>query len=83
MTVQYTDNRVAVGVFSAKAAATASLYVRRERFVDTWILKNGNWVCVATTHADSALSSAANGTADRARHARHARRVGTCRVICV
>jgi len=23
-------------------------YVRRERFVDTWIYKGGNWVCVAT-----------------------------------
>jgi hypothetical protein len=22
--------------------------VHRERFVDTWIMKNGNWVCVAT-----------------------------------
>ena len=24
------------------------IYVRRERVVDTWIFKNGKWVCVAT-----------------------------------
>jgi hypothetical protein len=23
-------------------------YVRRERFVDTWIYKDGRWTCVAT-----------------------------------
>jgi hypothetical protein len=23
-------------------------YSRRERFVDTWLLKRGNWVCVGT-----------------------------------
>src|SRR6266436_454104 len=39
---------VAVGVFSAKGSRNGKPYVRRERFVDTWILKNGNWVCVAT-----------------------------------
>jgi ketosteroid isomerase-like protein len=39
---------VAVGVFAAKGSHGGKPYVRRERFVDTWILKNGNWVCVAT-----------------------------------
>ena len=39
---------VAVGVFAAKGNHGGKPYVRRERFVDTWILKNGNWVCVAT-----------------------------------
>jgi ketosteroid isomerase-like protein len=39
---------VAVGVFAAKGSRNGKPYVRRERFVDTWILKNGNWVCVAT-----------------------------------
>lgn len=39
---------IAVGVFAAKGTHGGKPYVRRERFVDTWILKNGNWVCVAT-----------------------------------
>ncbi|MFY9559389.1 MAG: nuclear transport factor 2 family protein [Terriglobales bacterium] len=39
---------IAVGVFAAKGSRGGKPYVRRERFVDTWILKNGNWVCVAT-----------------------------------
>jgi len=39
---------IAVGVFAAKAMRGGKPYVRRERFVDTWIQKNGNWVCVAT-----------------------------------
>lgn len=39
---------IAVGVFAAKGTKGGKPYVHRERFVDTWILKNGNWVCVAT-----------------------------------
>ena len=39
---------IAVGVFAAKGSHGGKPYVRRERFVDTWILRNGNWVCVAT-----------------------------------
>ncbi len=39
---------VATGVFRAKGVEGGKPYVRRERFVDTWILKGGRWVCVAT-----------------------------------
>ena len=39
---------IAVGVFAAKGSRNGKPYIRRERIVDTWILKNGNWVCVAT-----------------------------------
>ena len=39
---------VATGVFRAKGVEGGKSYMRRERFVDTWIYKNGNWVCVAT-----------------------------------
>lgn len=39
---------IAVGVLAAKGTKGGKPYVRRERFVDTWILKDGNWVCVAT-----------------------------------
>jgi len=39
---------IAVGTFAAKGTRNGKPYIRRERFVDTWILKNGNWLCVAT-----------------------------------
>jgi ketosteroid isomerase-like protein len=39
---------VATGVFRAKGVENGKPYVRRERFVDTWVYKGGKWVCVAT-----------------------------------
>ncbi|HZQ68025.1 MAG TPA: nuclear transport factor 2 family protein [Terriglobales bacterium] len=39
---------VAVGVMRVKGVENGKPYVRRERFIDTWILKEGRWVCVAT-----------------------------------
>jgi ketosteroid isomerase-like protein len=39
---------IATGVFRAKGVEAGKPYVRRERFVDTWIYKGGNWACVAT-----------------------------------
>jgi ketosteroid isomerase-like protein len=39
---------IATGVFRAKGVEARKPYVRRERFVDTWVYKGGNWVCVAT-----------------------------------
>ena len=39
---------IATGVFDAKGGEAGKRYVRRERFVDTWVYKNGKWVCVAT-----------------------------------
>jgi ketosteroid isomerase-like protein len=39
---------IAVGVFAAKGSHKGKPYVRRERFVDTWLYKNGNWVCIAS-----------------------------------
>jgi ketosteroid isomerase-like protein len=35
---------IAVGVLAVKGKAGT----RRERFIDTWINKNGTWVCIAT-----------------------------------
>jgi hypothetical protein len=45
---------IAVGVIGVKSKSGT----HRERFIDTWIEKNGNWVCIATdatpiTHAGS------------------------------
>jgi ketosteroid isomerase-like protein len=42
------DTAIATGVFKATGTESGKKYVRRERFVDTWVLKNGNWVCVAS-----------------------------------
>lgn len=42
------NTAIAVGVIGVKGTHNGHSFVRRERFVDTWINKNGNWVCVAT-----------------------------------
>lgn len=42
---------VVVGIFRIKGTDKGKAYVRRERFVDTWIKTNGSWQCVATTSA--------------------------------
>jgi ketosteroid isomerase-like protein len=39
---------VATGMFRAKGVEGGKSYVRRERFVDTWMFKGGKWVCVAS-----------------------------------
>ena len=43
------DVAVVVGIFRIKGVAKGKAYVHRERFVDTWIKRNGAWQCVATT----------------------------------
>lgn len=47
----YHDAAVVVGIFRIKGTEKGKAYVRRERFVDTWIRTNGTWQCVATTSA--------------------------------
>ena len=47
----YGNAAVVVGVFRVKGMEKGKPYVRRERFVDTWIKTNGTWQCVATTSA--------------------------------
>ena len=42
------DVAIATGVMRAQGKERGKDYIRPERFVDTWIRKNGNWVCVAT-----------------------------------
>jgi len=39
---------IATGVMRVKGTENGKAYTRRERFVDTWVLKGGNWVCVGT-----------------------------------
>jgi ketosteroid isomerase-like protein len=47
----YGDAAVVVGIFRIKGTEKGKTYVRRERFVDTWVKLNGTWQCVATTSA--------------------------------
>jgi ketosteroid isomerase-like protein len=44
----YGTTAIATGVFRAKGLDKGKPYTRRERFIDTWILKGGQWVCVGT-----------------------------------
>lgn len=43
------DVAIATGVFKEKGVENGKPYSRRNRFVDTWVNKNGNWVCVAAS----------------------------------
>ena len=40
---------IATGIFREKGIENGKAYVRRNRFVDTWVNKNGAWVCVAAS----------------------------------
>ena len=39
---------IATGMMRVKGVEGGKAYTRHERFVDTWILKHGTWVCVGT-----------------------------------
>jgi len=45
----YGNAAVVVGIFRVKGTEKGKAYVRRERFVDTWIKMGGVWKCVATS----------------------------------
>ena len=42
------NTAIATGVFRAKGVEGGKAYSRRERFIDTWVLKDGQWRCVGT-----------------------------------
>ena len=42
------NTAIATGIFRAKGMEGKKPYVRRERFIDTWIYKGGHWVCIGT-----------------------------------
>lgn len=44
----YGNVAIATGVMRVKGVEGGKAYTRRERFVDTWLLRGGNWVCVGT-----------------------------------
>ncbi len=39
---------IATGVMRVKGVEGGKPYTRHERFVDTWLLKHGTWVCIGT-----------------------------------
>jgi ketosteroid isomerase-like protein len=42
------NTAIAIGVIGVKAKSNGKSIIRRERFIDTWMNKNGNWICIAT-----------------------------------
>jgi len=50
MSIQvYGNSAVVVGIFRVKGMEKGKPYVRRERFIDTWIKQNQGWQCVASS----------------------------------
>ena len=50
MSVQvYGNSAVVVGIFRVKGVEKGKPYVHRERFIDTWIRREGGWQCVASS----------------------------------
>jgi ketosteroid isomerase-like protein len=49
MTVHsYGNMAVVSGLYLKKGTRNGKAYVLRERFTDTWVMRHGNWVCVAS-----------------------------------
>jgi ketosteroid isomerase-like protein len=44
----YGRSAIVIGVYSEKGIKNGKPFLHRERFVDTWINKNGTWLCVAS-----------------------------------
>jgi|SRR5271154_5202504 len=45
----FSNVAIATGVFREKGIENGRPYLRRNRFVDTWVNSNGSWVCVAAS----------------------------------
>jgi ketosteroid isomerase-like protein len=46
---------IVFGVYREKGIRDGRPYQQRARFIDTWVFKNGNWVCIAAV-ASAAIS---------------------------
>jgi ketosteroid isomerase-like protein len=42
------NTAIAIGVIAVKETKGGKTATRRERFIDTWINREGKWVCIAT-----------------------------------
>lgn len=45
---QFGTTVVVAGVYVLKGVEKGKAYLRRGRFIDTWVLENGKWLCVAS-----------------------------------
>jgi ketosteroid isomerase-like protein len=43
------DVAIATGIFREKGIENGKPYVKRNRFLDTWINRNGSWMCAAAS----------------------------------
>lgn len=46
----YGTTAVVIGVYRVKGLDQGKPYLRRGRFTDTWVSRDGNWVCVASQY---------------------------------
>jgi len=54
MSVQLSgDTAVVVGIYRERGVRSGRPYRRRCRFMDTWVFKNGKWLCVAAASTSS------------------------------
>jgi ketosteroid isomerase-like protein len=44
----YGDAALVTGIYAVKGVEKGKPYSRRERFIDTWVHKDGGWICVAS-----------------------------------
>ena len=44
----YRDSAVVTGIYREKGEKNGKPYLRRGRFTDTWVFRDGTWVCVAS-----------------------------------
>lgn len=44
----FSDTAVVTGIYRVKGMEKGKPYQRRERFADTWIFRNGVWVCITS-----------------------------------
>jgi ketosteroid isomerase-like protein len=42
------NTAIAIGVLSVKSKQNGKTAIRHERFIDTWVYRNGAWMCIAT-----------------------------------
>jgi ketosteroid isomerase-like protein len=42
------NTAIAIGVIAVKATQGSKSVVHRERFIDTWLNRNGSWICIGT-----------------------------------
>ena len=42
------DSAIVTGIYRVKGTEKGKAYLRRERFIDTWVMRNGVWVCVTS-----------------------------------